>query len=209
MELENLPDETRAAVQSLLRGVEEALNGDDSPHTRAVSYSWIEDAEDPDAALTGAGITAPSKPPFDYDEDAISALHRAALESSGRFLYAIVIHIARATTDHPWRATVKVVARQEHAAIRAERAQLDDLVRRELEPLARGAEYASFGRVNRGKPVRLVRFDESGLKDLSPTESLLAALKRAEDLYRRSGLDLVIANWSLRGSDLDFREYFE
>ena len=210
MKYDDLPPETRQPLDVLIEAVEQALNADDSPHTRAVAYGWIEDPKDPHATLSGGGIDAPGRPEFDYDERNVRKLYRAALDSSDRLLHTIVIHAERATDQDPWKlGPVKLVSRKEHDAILAERAVIDDQVRAELEPLAKGARWAGFGRNNIGKPVRLVRGDAQGLTDLPITDRLLNLLQQTEAIYRKAGLDLLIIDWSLEGSELDVREYFE
>ena len=212
MKYDDLPPETRQPLDVLIEAVEQALNADDSPHTRAVAYGWIEDPKDPHATLSGGGIDAPGRPEFDYDERNVRKLYRAALDSSDRLLHTIVIHAERATDQDPWKlGPVKLVSRKEHDAILAERAVIDDQVRAELEPLAKGARRASFGRDNIGKPPRLVRAGEQkGVTDLPPTERLLNLLQQAESIYRKAGLDLLIIHWNYRSAaDFDIREYFE
>ena len=210
MELANLPDDVRTTIEQLSSGIEAALASDEeSPHTTAVSISSIaeDQADSPNPTLSGGDIRAPRRPPFDYDEDAVQELHRAALESGKRLLHTIIIFAER--SGSAWRARAKLVTRPEYAKLRAARTPLDEQIKGELMTLAKDAARVSFGRDNYGAPTRLVKKDSDGVKDLSPTPSLLQLFSQVEKLYRDAGLVPVVLHWTLRGKDVDFRDYFE
>jgi hypothetical protein len=212
MELAQLPEEVRTSIEQLSAGIEAALASDpETPHTTAVSISSIaeDQADSPNPTLTGGGIRAPQRPPFDFDEGAVRKLHRAALESGKRLLHTIIISAERSGSEQAWRARAKLVTRPEYAKLRTARTPLDEQIKVELTTLAKDAARVSFGRDNYGAPTRLVRKDGDGVKDLSPTPSLLQLFSQVEKLYRDAGLVPVVLHWTLRGKDVDFRDYFE
>ena len=211
MNLEQLPADSRAKLDSLLTAIEQALNAVESPHAHAVSDSSMPDGHGRNDVLQGGSIRAPSKPPFSYDREAISALHRALLQSGSGVLFGIVVLAERPDARAKWRLKSKLISRAEHDSFAKARQPIDVEIERELRELApaKNWERISFGRDMPNKEPFITRKSSSGLERLAPTSKLLTLLSRTESLYRAADLDLVIAFWTCRPGGLEFREYVE
>lgn len=208
MKTQQLPPDTQVKIHQIEQYIERVLSSSLSPHTRAVSQSSLPVNESRDGVMHGGALLAPTKPPFVYDNKALSALHRDALRST-EGLHAIVVLAERAEPGAPWRCRVKVVSVDEHRGIVAARRAYDTRVEAALRRIMDDAEYVAFGRDTRGRPARLIRKTADGVIDLPPGEEFLGLLRATEDLYCEHDLDLIVSRWTLRPAGLDFREYFE
>jgi hypothetical protein len=163
----------------------------------------------PELAINGGSIQAPRKPPLDYDKSKLLKLHKAALDAEDRLLHAVIVLAERSGEGQPWRARAKLVTRTEYEQLRNARAPVETEIKGALSAISKDAKRVSFGRDTRDGNLRLVREDDSGRADLTPPPWLAQLFARTEEIYRKAGLEPVIAHWTLRGNDLDFREYFE
>jgi hypothetical protein len=104
-----------------------------------------------------------------------------------------------------------VLSRQERSGLESARKAIDSEVEYELRRFTdkAGWQWISFGRDTPKKEARLVRDSKAGLETLDLVPRLSELLGRAEVAYRKAGLDLLVAEWTLRSGGLTFREYVE
>jgi hypothetical protein len=207
MEVDQLAEDTRSKLQVLMQGIEQALKASETLHLRAVSQS----AMLPEGVLSGGAIRAPEAPVIDYDEDDIMDLHRDVHQAAAGGLHSLVIRAHRPDPKSRWELSVKLVSADEHARLLASRASIDAAVEAELKRLTDASDRRSvlFGRSSANYPTKLTRVGTAGPEPLEPSQQLVDLLARAEELYLSAGHELIVAQWALRPTGLDFREYFE
>ena len=210
MQLGELDDVTRNAVERVLAKVSEILDRADSPHLRAASHGYVPVGERFEDVLGGGSLSGPSRPPFVYDLRELTDLHRQALLASWRSerpIRNLIIRATRSAVGEPWTVDLRLVSPDEHQALRRERAAIDEAVEKELRGIDDvPAAWIIFGREGR-KPPRLARKTKA-LEELEMRPSLLAHLENADKLYRARGLELVTLIWRL-DPEMSIREYFE
>lgn len=211
MKLEQLSADSRLKLDNLLSAMEQVLNTSSSPHTRAVSESSMPIGTSPNDTLVGGGIRTPSPPPLTYDRKAISALHRALLQSGDDHLFGIVVIAQRPDSQGKWQLRSKVISKAEHDELVKARQRIDSEIERELRDLATGPDWEriSFGQDMPGKEAIVTIRDKSGLKRVQPKPKLLMLLDTVRRLYGEQDFDLVVAFWTLRPAGLEFREVIE
>jgi hypothetical protein len=209
MKPEQLPADTKSKLDKLLRGVEQALKRSRTPHTRAVSGSWM--AADSPTVLNGGDIAAPCNPQFDYDTRTITELHKALLRSGDDLLFGVVVHASRSDAKGRWELKTKLVSRAEYGEVEAARKPIDTEVERELRRLTEKVKWerVSYGTRTLDKSPELIRRANGELQRLEARPELIRLFPRAQEVYKSKGLDLLTAIWTLRPAGLEFNGYWE
>lgn len=210
MNADQLPKLAQDELKTLEISILNALNASKTKHTTAVSQSSVPPNANVNDALIGGSINAPSKPFIDYDKHAITQIHWRVHKASEGTLHSIVIHAER-TAEGGWKSRTKLVSVAEHDALVQARRPIDANVEAELRRWTNvpNWERVSFGRSSPTLPVKLLRSSRSARDFFEPSAELMAQLAAAEKLYADAGHKLLVADWTLRGGGLDFREYFE
>jgi hypothetical protein len=211
MKIEQLPKESQSKIDELLRGIQQALKGSKSAHTRATSASTMPNGWTPKDVLVGGDIRAPSKPQFNYDTRTISDLHRTVLQSGDGLLFGIVVHAERPSAEGEWELKTKLVSRAEHQEVEAARKPIDAEVECELRRLTDRPKWerVSYGFRVLGKAPELIRSVGGTIERLEARPELTALLPRAQAVYKAARLDLLTALWTLRPAGLEFMGYWE
>jgi hypothetical protein len=210
MNVEELDQATRDAVERVVAGVREALSRAESPHLLATSHSFVLPEATIQDGIGGGDLLGPGRPPFQYDRLALAKLHESALlassRSSGPRIHNLIVRATRTALGTPWDLQVVLVSHDEYASLRQARAPIDQAVFQELRAMHDASmAWVMFGRQS-GKPPRLAR-KAKATEELEPSQGLLAQLSRTDELYRGRGLELVTLVWTVDAAE-SVNEYF-